>query len=153
MDSTPKVLLKLTTHYMDLHKPVIVDTSAFYALYSIDDALHHKARNIATHLFQDNRRTILLGDVVTELLNILGKKLGKQTQEELGETILTSSAFDIVESDLSLRELALKKLKQISISISYTDCLVMALADIYETTEIFGFDEIFKKKGYILPVH
>ncbi len=140
-------------NYMDLHKPVIVDTSAFYALYSIDDALHKRAKDIAKQLFQDNRRTVLLGDILTELLNIVGKKLGKQTQEELGTTILSSTAFDIVEADLSLRELALKKLKQISISISYTDCLVMALADIYETTEIFGFDDIFRKKGYVLPHH
>ena len=138
---------------MDPHKPVIVDTSAFYALYSIDDALHNKAKNIAKILFQDNRRTLLLGDVFTELLNIVGKKLGKQTQEELGTNILTSSAFDIVEADVTLRELALQKLKQISASLSYTDCLVMSLADTYETKEIFGFDDIFKKSGYLLPQH
>lgn len=148
-----KALLKLTKNYMDLHKPVIVDTSAFFALYSRDDALHNKAKNIATLLFQDNRRTILLGDVFTELLNIIGKKIGKKSQEELGAKILTSSAFDIVESDIALRELALQKLKQIVASISYTDCLVMALADTYETKEIFGFDDIFKKKGYQLPQH
>ncbi|HWY80262.1 MAG TPA: PIN domain-containing protein [Candidatus Sulfotelmatobacter sp.] len=138
---------------MDLHKPVIVDTSAFFALYSIDDALHNKAKNIAKLLFQNNRRTILLGDVFTELLNIVGKKLGKKTQEELGNNILTSSAFDIVEADIALRELAIQKLKQISVSLSYTDCLVMVLADTYETKEIFGFDDIFRKKGYLLPQH
>ena len=153
MDLKLKVLLKLMMNYMDLHKPVIVDTSAFYALYSKDDALHHNARNLAKQLFQDDRRTILLGDVFTELLNIIGKKLDKQTQEELGDTILSSAAFDFVEADHLLRELALKKLKQISVSISYTDCLVMALADTYETKEIFGFDDIFKKKGYLLPQH
>jgi predicted nucleic acid-binding protein len=140
-------------NYMDLHKPVIVDTSAFFALYSIDDALHNKAKNIAKLLFQNNRRTILLGDVFTELLNIVGKKLGKKTQEELGNNILTSSAFDIVEADIALRELAIQKLKQISVSLSYTDCLVMVLADTYETKEIFGFDDIFRKKGYLLPQH
>ncbi len=37
-------------------------------------------------------------------------------------------------------------------SVSYTDCVVMAVADEYHTTQIFGFDEDFKKHGYrVLP--
>ena len=32
---------------------------------------------------------------------------------------------------------------------SYGDCLVMATADFYDTHEIFGFDAVFAKNGYV----
>lgn len=34
---------------------------------------------------------------------------------------------------------------------SFTDCLVMAMADAYSTVCIFGFDATFAKSGYVLP--
>ncbi len=36
-------------------------------------------------------------------------------------------------------------------SVSYTDSLVMAVADTNDTPLIFGFDEVFEKNGYGLP--
>jgi predicted nucleic acid-binding protein len=32
--------------------------------------------------------------------------------------------------------------------VSFTDCVVMAVADTYGTKRIFGFDEAFTKNGY-----
>jgi len=36
-------------------------------------------------------------------------------------------------------------------SVSYTDCLVMVMAEQHGTVEIFGFDEIFSRRGFFLP--
>ena len=36
-------------------------------------------------------------------------------------------------------------------SVSFTDCLVMSLADRVGTKLIFGFDEVFRKNGYRPP--
>jgi hypothetical protein len=35
-------------------------------------------------------------------------------------------------------------------SVSFTDCMVMATADHYGTRLIFGFDEVFRKNGYVM---
>ncbi len=34
---------------------------------------------------------------------------------------------------------------------SFIDCLVMVTANQYQTEDIFGFDETFRKNGYTLP--
>jgi hypothetical protein len=34
--------------------------------------------------------------------------------------------------------------------VSYTDCLVMAMAEQHGTIDIFGFDETFFKRGFLL---
>ena len=55
-----------------------------------------------------------------------------------------------MESDEELAE-AVERFAQQPSSVSFTDCLVMALADRLGTKLIFGFDEVFRKNGYRLP--
>ena len=55
-----------------------------------------------------------------------------------------------MDSDEELGE-ALKRFAQHPASVSFTDCVVMALADRVRTKTIFGFDEVFRKNGYRLP--
>ena len=55
-----------------------------------------------------------------------------------------------MESDEDLAE-ALERFAYQPASVSFIDCIVMALADRLGTKLIFGFDEVFHKKGYRLP--
>ena len=43
---------------------------------------------------------------------------------------------------------ALKKFATVAESVSFTDCMVMTIADDYGTPEIFGFDKPFQDAGY-----
>ena len=43
---------------------------------------------------------------------------------------------------------ALQKFETLPQGVSFTDCLVMATADEYETRDIFGFDKQFADAGY-----
>jgi hypothetical protein len=43
---------------------------------------------------------------------------------------------------------ALKKCANIPEAVSFTDCIVMAVADDYGTPDIFGFDKQFQDAGY-----
>jgi predicted nucleic acid-binding protein len=47
---------------------------------------------------------------------------------------------------------ALEKFASQPQSISFTDCIVMATADVHQTEQIFGFDEAFDKSGYQIPL-
>jgi predicted nucleic acid-binding protein len=69
----------------------------------------------------------------------------------VAQDILTSGAFALIEPSLTreLRTAALDMFRAQPRSVSYTDCLVMALADQLSIQEISGFDEVFSKNGYV----
>jgi predicted nucleic acid-binding protein len=43
---------------------------------------------------------------------------------------------------------AFKKFETLPNAVSFTDCIVMAVADDYGTPDIFGFDKQFQDAGY-----
>jgi predicted nucleic acid-binding protein len=83
-------------------------------------------------------------------MNVVGKKLGHQVALSAGQQILSNPAYLIMKSHEELAE-ALERFAHQRASVSFTDCIVMALADRLRTKAIFGFDEVFRKNGYRLP--
>lgn len=55
----------------------------------------------------------------------------------------------MLPSNDNIRLRALQNFQNQPAYVSFTDCVVMAFADEYETKDIFGFDEAFRKNGYI----
>lgn len=131
---------------------IIVDSSGLISLLIDTDSNHNKALK-ALNSYEFATSTIAIpNDVFSECLNVLGKKLGHKLAVEGGEKMIKSPVFQIVDTNDPLRRLALEKFKDQPDSVSFTDCIVMALADIWETKQIFGFDEVFKKSGYQIPI-
>ncbi len=65
------------------------------------------------------------------------------SQERLG----TGSQFILIETRPYLIA-ALEKFKKQPQAVSFTDCIVMTVADDYGTKDIFGFDRQFEDAGY-----
>ena len=130
-------------------KPIILDTSAFISLGNIDDSNYEKARSIGTDIEKKKLNIVVPGEIFTEIINVVGKKIGHKAAILQSEKILKSESFTIAETTHQIRMEALEKFARQPKSVSFTDCLVMAFADEYETREIFGFDEVFRKNGYI----
>lgn len=128
---------------------VILDTSAFISLENIDDSNYKKATQISKKLSQKGSAVIVPGEIFTEIVNVVGKKTGHRAAILQAQKILSSASFTIAETDSNIRGSALEKFKKQPKSVSFTDCLVMAFADEFETKDIFGFDETFKRNGYI----
>jgi predicted nucleic acid-binding protein len=93
---------------------------------------------------------IIPSHVFSELMNVLGKKLGHQVAIPIGRQVISDPTYLIVESDKELTQ-ALERFSHQSSSVSFTDCIVMVVADRVGTKLIFGFDEVFRKNGYRLP--
>ena len=129
---------------------VIADTSGLMSLLVDTDANYHKALALSRTLEESQGAVILSSHVFTELMNVLGKKQGHQKAVSVGQHLLSNPSYLILESDKELEE-ALERFATRAASVSFTDCLVMVLADRYETKLIFGFDEAFAKNGYRLP--
>jgi len=129
--------------------PIIADSSGLVSLALSTDSNHKQAVLIASQIEKNNKTLILPGEIFAETINILGKKVSKAIAIFAADKILKSDLFQIVESSDAQRLSALEKFQKQPKSVSFTDCVVMAFADEYETREIFGFDECFKKNGYV----
>jgi predicted nucleic acid-binding protein len=130
---------------------IIADSSAVVSLLSTNDSNFSKAMNIQKELSKSAGKILVPAEVYAEILNVLGKKGSHKAAAEKVNNFLDSSSVLLVESSTKIREVAIKLFMRLPASVSYTDCLVMASADHFETKIIFGFDEIFSKNGYKLP--
>jgi predicted nucleic acid-binding protein len=112
--------------------------------------LHEAAVRAGRTLSTVQGRIIVPTDVFAECLNLLGKKSSHETALRMAYELLTPSpnSFEVLEATYVIRKAALQKFKQQTASVSYTDCVVMAFADQYQTETIFGFDAAFRKNGY-----
>ncbi|MBI2326892.1 PIN domain-containing protein [Candidatus Curtissbacteria bacterium] len=128
--------------------PVIADSSALVAQASTVDHDHNLAVSLSIHIKKTNRALIIPGEIFAETLNVLGKKVNHELSVETGWKFLESKELSIMEATLQIRKKTLEKFQRQPKSVSFTDCLVMAFADEFETNEIFGFDETFAKNGY-----
>lgn len=129
--------------------PLIADSSALVSLASVTDQNHKIAVRLSDQIKSANRSIIVPGEIFAETVNIVGKKVSKEMALVVGRKFIAVGAFDVVETTPNIRLVALKKFERQPKSVSFTDCLVMAFADEYETHDIFGFDETFQKEGYV----
>ena len=119
--------------------------------YLVDtDANYQKALALSRSLVESQGAVIISSHVFSELMNVLGKKQGHQKAVSVGQHLLSNPSYLILESEKELAE-ALERFAQQPASVSFTDCLVISLADHYGTKLIFGFDVVFRKNGYRLP--
>ena len=132
-----------------MNKPLIIDSSAFVSLGAIADSNYENAHIISGLIKKEDRNIIVPGDVFTETVNVVGKKIGHKAAIIQAKDIFLDPRLNIVETTPQVRQNALEKFKRQPNSVSFTDCIVMAFADEFETKEIFGFDEAFKKNGCI----
>ena len=132
-----------------MNKPLIIDSSAFVSLGTIADSNYENAHRIGSLIKKEDRSIIVPGDIFTETVNVVGKKIGHKAAIVQARDIFLDPRLNIVEMTPQIRQNSLEKFKNQPNSVSFTDCVVMAFADEYETKEIFGFDEAFKKNGYI----
>ena len=129
---------------------VVADTSGLMSLLVDTDANHKRALALSTLFDESPGAVIIPSHVFSELMNVLGKKLGHQVTVSIGQQVLSNPTYLIVEADKEL-EVALERFANHPASVSFTDCVVMAVADRLGTKLIFGFDEVFRKNGYRLP--
>ena len=67
-------------------------------------------------------------------------------------SFLDAELFTVVPSTDVARMKALELYGSLASGDNYTDALVMAMADHHGTSAVFGFDEVFAKQGYRIPV-
>jgi predicted nucleic acid-binding protein len=128
---------------------IVADSSGLFSLLVDSDANHKKALKINDQHLKTEGIVIVPSEILSELINVVGKKFDHIKAIVVASDILKSKVFNVENTSDLIRDTALKKYRYQPKSVSFTDCLVMAFADFYETKEIFGFDEAFRKNGYL----
>jgi predicted nucleic acid-binding protein len=117
---------------------IIADTSGLISLFLPGDHNHTMAVKAAEELRSEQKSILIPAAVYVELLNILGRMVGHSAA--LAVLPELAPPFIVLTTQYNVRQ-ALKKFAELPQSVSFTDCLVMATADEYETVDIFGFDK------------
>ena len=128
---------------------VIADSSGLISIFSPNDSNHDLAIRVSKKIAQDNQTVCIPSDIFSETLNVVGKKISQDIAYIIGSTLLQDTRFLIIDVTAAILQDALKILQKQPASVSYTDCVVMAAANSLKTKEIFGFDKVFHKSGYI----
>lgn len=131
-----------------MNQPIIIDSSAFISLGTVTDSNFHSATVISKRIEKESRTVVMPGEVFTEIVNVVGRKVGHDAAIKQGGKILSSETIIIAETTPTIRSSAFAKFIKQPETVSLTDCIVMAFADEFETKEIFGFDETFHKNGF-----
>ncbi len=129
--------------------PIIVDSSGLVSLVSEDDMNHVIALKVSEELKGLRALLIVSSDAFSETLNVIGKKFNHELAVRIGQELIKSEAYTIIETDERLRDDAMAIFHSQAESVSFTDCVVMACADKFNSKKIFGFDKAFKKNGYV----
>jgi predicted nucleic acid-binding protein len=124
---------------------IIADTSGLVSLFLPGDHNHRVALKAARQLQTEKKSILIPAAVFVELLNILGRKVGHHAA--LAAVSELYPPFVVLTTQANVEQ-AQKKFAELPQSVSFTDCLVMATADEYETVDIFGFDKQFADAGY-----
>ncbi len=124
---------------------IIADTSGLVSLFLPDDYNHEVAVKSAKRLQSVHKDILIPADVFVEFLNILGRKAGHKAA--LAAVSELTPPFLVLREQSNVTQ-ALKKFEAVPQAVSFTDCLVMAVADEYATLDIFGFDRQFEDAGY-----
>jgi predicted nucleic acid-binding protein len=126
---------------------IIADTSGLVSLFSPDDHNHAVAVKAAKRLQNAHKDILIPAAVFVEFLNVLGRKASHSAA--IAAVIELTPPFIVVPDPTNLLDTqALEKFASASQAVSFTDCIVMAVADDYGTKDIFGFDKQFVDAGY-----
>ena len=130
---------------------IIADSSTLVSLAITTDVNNTKARSILTSISKADHTIVIPSEVFAETINLLGKKFSHAQALEAAALFLNIDMFIIAPTTTVMRQNALKKFGAMPKGVSYTDCLVMAVADLHGTSTVFGFDDIFRNSEYQLP--
>lgn len=129
---------------------IFIDTSAFYALYKIDDKHHQKALKIAQNIFRSTDEHITTNIIITECLTLISMRVSKEKSLQLGKMIL-GSMMRIVFIDQPYHQKAFDIFQKIKDKdVSFADCTSFAVMESLGIKKAFSFDEDFEKYGFEL---
>lgn len=128
---------------------ILVDTSAWCALYDRSDSKHGAARSFWRKCASTRETLLSTFDVFDETVTLLLKRVGHTAALQFGEAFLVSQLLDRAEVTAEIREAAWKLFRRYDDHIfSFTDCTSFATMHARAVRRAFTFDADFRKAGF-----
>lgn len=135
---------------MENANSVVIDTSAFYALVSLEDRFHSQAHTVLRLLIADERPLVTTSYVLVETQALIMRRFGFRTVSEWMSSVLSLVEFVWINHE-SHHEAWTKVEEQGGSGLSLVDWTV-ALEAHRRNASIFAFDRGFRETGLsVLP--
>jgi hypothetical protein len=131
-------------------KKVLVDTSAWVAIFDKRDENHKKAKSVLEYLKNNRIRLVISDYIFDETITTVLSNAGHRTARQVGEFLFKSKIIDFVWLDLDLKLKAWELFKKYDDKeFSFTDCTSFVLSKQLKVNEVFAFDDDFKTMGLL----
>lgn len=132
-------------------KMIFVDSSALFALLSVDDVNHRLARISWRSLLEDDRALLANNYVIVESIVIIQKRLGLEKVREFQENIFPFLEIEWVDEEQ--HKIAIDRVLSANRRrLSLVDCSAFETMRRQGIETIFTFDNHFREEGFtVIP--
>lgn len=124
--------------------PVLLDTSAIYALMVDRDRLHARARTYLARAIERGVPFVLPDIVFAETMTLIRGRWGSQVSIQVGRSLRGSSGHTWERLTVADERAAWDVFQRFHDKTwSFTDCCILSMARRLRITEVFSFDSHF----------
>ncbi len=128
---------------------VCLDTSGLFAALVRNDKNHGPAGPLLRQLLSGNRRLIITGYVLQELIALLRSRVGLEAARSFEHSM--RPLFDVYWVDEDLHNAAFRRMElRSSRRVSLADCSSFLIMERLGIELVFGFDRHFEQEGFRL---
>ncbi len=128
---------------------LMVDTSAWVALFFEDDEWHPTAVAVFEEIMRDGRRLVTTTDIFDETATALRRWAGHTLAVRVGRQLRQSRLTEIISVADPVKERAWSRFeKTVDPPLSLTDCTSMTIMDDLKMRDVFTYDDDFRRAGY-----
>ncbi|HAR46526.1 MAG: hypothetical protein A2X56_13630 [Nitrospirae bacterium GWC2_57_13] len=130
---------------------VFLDTSALVAFFDANDGNYQRSRVFFRSLPKEKIRVIISDYVLDECITMVLSRAGHSAAVRAGEFLLSSRIVELVWLDEAVKMESWEYFRKHADKVySFTDCTSFVLMKKMKVNEYFGFDDDFKKAGFLL---
>ncbi|NIQ07968.1 MAG: type II toxin-antitoxin system VapC family toxin [Candidatus Korarchaeota archaeon] len=131
---------------------IFIDTSWFYAVEVEQDKYHEEAVKTKRNLAKGEYGIPYTSNyVIDETITLLRFKASLKAALAFKKKVETSQVLHVIRISKHLEEKANENLKKYrELPLSFTDCASIGVMEDLTIQKILGFDEDFRKAGYIV---
>ena len=130
---------------------VLLDTSFIVSFLVDSENNHERALELSKRLHGE--KIVITNAVLTETVNILTKRLNRNTKNILKAYKSMKNKFKIIYEDEELTERSINTLIKYKANISLADALNIEVMNDFNIHEIFSFDDDFDNKEGIVRIY
>ena len=126
---------------------IFIDTSAFLAIFAVDDRFHEAAEITWNRLITEEERLVCNNYVLVETLTLLQRRLGMTAARSFQSNVLPSLIIHWIDEHIHDRAIAAMLLAERRY-LSLVDCTAFETMRLYGILQAFTFDQHYADHGF-----